>query len=54
MTPFLLDSLDTTICKLMSTIVIKNVINEAKHFRDLIKLDLHNKDYILPDSSIKL
>ena len=32
----------------------KDVIDEAKHSRDLLKLDLHNKDYILPDSSVKL
>ena len=34
--------------------LVKDVIDEAKHSRDLIKLDLHNKDYILPDLSVKL
>ena len=32
----------------------KDVIDEVKHPRDLLKLDLYNKDYILPDSSVKL
>ena len=54
MMPFLVDSLDTTICKFMCIIVVKDVIDEANHPRDLIKLDLHNKDNILPDSSVKL
>ena len=54
MMPFLVDSLDTTIRKLMCIIVVKYVIDKAKHPRDLIKLDLPNKDYILPDSSVKL
>ena len=50
--PFLVDSLDTTICKLMCIIVVKDV-DEPKHPRDLVKLDLLNKDYILPDLSVK-
>ena len=54
MMPFLVDSLDTTICKLMHIIVVKDVVDEPKHPRDLVKLDLHNKDYILPDLSVKL
>ena len=33
----------------MRIIVVKDVIDEAKHPGDLIKLDLHNKDYILTD-----
>ena len=51
---FLVDSLDTTIRKLVRIIVVKDNIDEAKHPRDLIKLDHHNKDYILPESSVKL
>ena len=54
MMSFLVDSLDTTIRKLIRIVVVKDIINEAKHPRDLIKLDLHNKDYILPDWSVKL
>ena len=52
MMPFVVDSLDTTIRKLMCIIVVKDVTEEAKHPRDLIKLDLHTKDYILPDSFV--
>ena len=54
MMPFLVDGLDTTICKLMHIIVVKDVVDEPKDPRDLVKLDLHNKDYILPDLSVKL
>ena len=42
MMSFLLDSLDTTIRKLICIIVVKDVIDGAKHPRYLIKLDLHN------------
>ena len=54
MMPFLTDSLVILFKRLMRMVVIQEVVDDAKYPTDLIKINLKEKNDLLPDRVVKL